>query len=657
MITPPPTITFISSDNLRLNQGTTLIDPGVYGLDHYNNTLLAYLSQLVSGTSNLLSSNILITGTTTIIPISTTLLKGSYSLIYQTTDLYNTNGYKTRNLLVGIPPVMTLLGATTTVIFVGTPIFECPGGIAVGKYGIIDPGVTAIDSNNQQTNVNLTSIVLATDSNHTNILTNPIQIIANTTTINAINGLNPDIYTLTYTASDVDMFTSIINRTINILLMQPFTINYNITDIINLPPTDLVNNLAGYKINGFWFGAHLVYANGIYLVSSIHSSNNNVYYASSTDLITWTLRSFFVNKMISENLGDLSSSYIIQLISCFNKYFIAMVNYRNASPSLLNLYKSTDGITWTIFTTNINLNSDLYQFYYITQVNKYIFLHLSEIGGKIWTLLDNSTTWNPVYFNNNTTTSLQSVVPTPGYNPYTLGNNGIDILYNSDNNTYLLRGEPNDNSYFFTGILTADINGYIPLEYPKFILNYVYTRTILSNTINYTKFMTYGNGMYLTFDHIRNGSYLWSTDYLTWNIGNINPTGGLYPNEVMFARVPKQENNMGIVKNIFFINNRFIIFGRKTNDIYILYYSYDGINWSRDSNFNNNLIIRSLNNSAIAYYGCPLGHIINNTLVCVLSPGSNDDYNNDGIYKTPYPIIPGVIPSGKSNLCRFIVLT
>jgi hypothetical protein len=324
------------------------------------------------------------------------------------------------------------------------------------------------------------------------------------------------------------------------------------------------------------------------------------------------------------------------------------------------IIKSTDGITWTIFNTNKILDYGIHAFYYITQINKYIFLHIGELGGELWCLLDNSTTWNQIYFNNNTNTSFVSVIPGNNYNPYTFLGYGIDFLYNYDNNTYLLRGDVYGRSYFFTGILSADTNGYIPTVYPKFILNYVYTRTT-NPTATDTKYMTYGNGMYLTLDDQinNNGKYLWSTDYLNWNVGTINPTGGLNPNEILFASDPMFDNPLGITKNIFFVNNKFVVFSKNTtNDAYSLNYSYDGINWSRDTNFNNNLIMRTINNTGINFYGCPRGQIINNNLVCILPYYiANGDYFQDGVIKTPYPKIPGTIPTGQSDLCRFIILS
>ena len=211
----------------------------------------------------------------------------------------------------------------------------------------------------------------------------------------------------------------------------------------------------------------------------------------------------------------------------------------------------------------------------------------------------------------------------------------------------------------FTGILSADINGYILTASPIFMLNYVYTRTTNGDTQTKTKFMVYGNGMYLTFDDntANGGKYLWSTDYINWTVREINPTPALAPNEKILVKTPTTGQGFSstlsgyAVKNIYFFNNKFIVFSQNTVDnTYASYYSYDGINWTRDPNFSANPIIKTSTNS-VAYYGCPAVNIVNNQIVAIL-PSSNA-----GPFAEPNPTIPGTIPQGKSNLCRYIILS
>ena len=99
--TAPPRIFFSSGSSISINQGSSFIDPGAYALDSYNNTNLVYLTSIISITNptNLLSSNILISGSTTIVSANSSLTTGSYTVTYQATDLNGNIGYNYRSLI------------------------------------------------------------------------------------------------------------------------------------------------------------------------------------------------------------------------------------------------------------------------------------------------------------------------------------------------------------------------------------------------------------------------------------------------------------------------------------------------------------------------------------------------------------------------------
>jgi len=87
----PPTITLNGPTSITLNLGTAFNDPGATSVtfDGSGNTLSIYIISLVSNidsTVNLLSSSILITGTNTSIPLTSSLSAGTYTVTYLTTD-------------------------------------------------------------------------------------------------------------------------------------------------------------------------------------------------------------------------------------------------------------------------------------------------------------------------------------------------------------------------------------------------------------------------------------------------------------------------------------------------------------------------------------------------------------------------------------------
>jgi hypothetical protein len=82
----PPIIYFSSSTTLSINVGTTLTDPGAFAKDYINKINDVYLiSILNSSNTNFLNNNILITGTSTLIPTSS-LIVGNYTATYTATD-------------------------------------------------------------------------------------------------------------------------------------------------------------------------------------------------------------------------------------------------------------------------------------------------------------------------------------------------------------------------------------------------------------------------------------------------------------------------------------------------------------------------------------------------------------------------------------------
>ena len=111
----PPVMTVNGDNPLNIYKGSLITDPGVTSLDNINGNLNVYLITILSGTvilssttilsgvTNLLSNDVLITSSTTNINISLNI--GNYTLVYRSTDSANNVSTITRylNILTPIP--------------------------------------------------------------------------------------------------------------------------------------------------------------------------------------------------------------------------------------------------------------------------------------------------------------------------------------------------------------------------------------------------------------------------------------------------------------------------------------------------------------------------------------------------------------------------
>ena len=100
----PPTIYLTGGTSLTISINDNYTDPGVYALDYFNTYNPVYLSTLLSGNSNLLLSNLLISGTSTLITQTSSLPVGSYTATYQATDSSSNIGYNYRIISINNPP-------------------------------------------------------------------------------------------------------------------------------------------------------------------------------------------------------------------------------------------------------------------------------------------------------------------------------------------------------------------------------------------------------------------------------------------------------------------------------------------------------------------------------------------------------------------------
>jgi UDP-3-O-[3-hydroxymyristoyl] glucosamine N-acyltransferase len=96
-----PLLTLLGGTPLSFAYNSSYIDPGVLAVDNVDNNILVYLTGIYTNNSNLLSENILISGTSTLITQTSLLLEGLYTAAYQASDSnYNTSYiYRSLNLI------------------------------------------------------------------------------------------------------------------------------------------------------------------------------------------------------------------------------------------------------------------------------------------------------------------------------------------------------------------------------------------------------------------------------------------------------------------------------------------------------------------------------------------------------------------------------
>jgi len=93
----PPEITLSGGTSVSISVGSNYIDPGSTAIDNTDGVVPLYLSSILTGTTNLLPNQILISGTTTITQTST-LGIGTYNLVYVSVDSVGNVGTKIRIL-------------------------------------------------------------------------------------------------------------------------------------------------------------------------------------------------------------------------------------------------------------------------------------------------------------------------------------------------------------------------------------------------------------------------------------------------------------------------------------------------------------------------------------------------------------------------------
>jgi UDP-3-O-[3-hydroxymyristoyl] glucosamine N-acyltransferase len=98
----PPTVYLSGASSINIITGRTFTDPGAYGYDFYNNLLPIYLN--VNNSSTTLISNVLISGTSSLVTGVSTLSVGNYTATYTATDSDGLIGLNYRMLTITTAP-------------------------------------------------------------------------------------------------------------------------------------------------------------------------------------------------------------------------------------------------------------------------------------------------------------------------------------------------------------------------------------------------------------------------------------------------------------------------------------------------------------------------------------------------------------------------
>jgi len=182
---------------------TNYIDPGVYS------TSTPYLISFITGTTNLLTYSIQITGATSI-PNTTNLNLGTYILTYMATNTSNITGQITRTVVLSnTNPTLYLSGGSNIIYNSSTT----SSNYLYGTTNYVDLGVYGIDNYDSIATPYLTSFNIS--GNSSNLISSPIQI-SGLTTITNTSTLLSNIYILTYTATNTSNLIGQITRNITI---------------------------------------------------------------------------------------------------------------------------------------------------------------------------------------------------------------------------------------------------------------------------------------------------------------------------------------------------------------------------------------------------------------------------------------------------------
>uniref|UniRef100_A0A6C0H8A7 Uncharacterized protein n=1 Tax=viral metagenome TaxID=1070528 RepID=A0A6C0H8A7_9ZZZZ len=130
----PPIITLKGNSTISINYGSVYTELGITVTSPLYTNLYGYIYSIGSGTNNILSNNILVSGTSLLITQTSSLTAGSYLVSYNATDPDGLIGYTTRNLTVTPPPAQPpsgLASVPTTITQYGN-VFSpsVPAGVA-----------------------------------------------------------------------------------------------------------------------------------------------------------------------------------------------------------------------------------------------------------------------------------------------------------------------------------------------------------------------------------------------------------------------------------------------------------------------------------------------------------------------------------------------
>jgi UDP-3-O-[3-hydroxymyristoyl] glucosamine N-acyltransferase len=388
----PPTLYLSGPTSLNLNINTSYTDPGVYAFD-YNNSLLPVYMTINNSSNNNVISNVLITGTSTLVPQMSSLLSGSYTATYSATDDSGLIGLNYRLLQIqAIIPAYTnptftgmILDSRTNNLMNGV-IYNTNnstyyyfaqnigGGGTLGlKYYTSTDGITLTYNNYFVNNFNLTttgeSLFIEFAGGYTygnNIMIVTIQYNTggprrqtlfkstnNGTTWTEIPGFN---------INNCDITTKFINNTFFIVISYENNTSDIFRSIDTNTWTKVFTTTTGSYNNVIWtlFADSIIYGNNKYVLT-VRSSDNNWNFIQSSDGISWTVSTIPSTIKAQIRAPGKNNASITEMgnITFGNNLFV-ISNYGTYYNNISFVLTSADLTNWTVVELPYMFNKNNY---------------------------------------------------------------------------------------------------------------------------------------------------------------------------------------------------------------------------------------------------------------------------------------------------------
>ena len=290
----PPTITLNGALSITLNTGSVFTDPGATSVayDNSGNVVSVYMISLVSNTAstiNLLSSNILISGTTTSITLTSSLAAGNYTATYLATDFNGLTMTATRTLTFNVnldaDPSLLLYYRFNAGDSNGNTLYNYATGSPVADATLINSGITTSDYKVGNGSLSLNSNNYVQINNFTTSGTNGISVCLWFKSNNGVGGRFLEFYSSRPGNGGESIFM-VTNRYTNNRFFMDVSNNNNGSNLIpsNAELDTYNNNTWTHFVWTLSYSSEYTSTWNIYINGILTVSKNNCWYPSNQ---TW----------------------------------------------------------------------------------------------------------------------------------------------------------------------------------------------------------------------------------------------------------------------------------------------------------------------------------------------------------------------------------